>query len=173
MTQPGRFLETDKVALGVWKRLTDQFSIWRLFWIAIASWRSLFPFQKNNLGRMLETRHWRIGLGLLGGLSDSQVEFLEQFADINARRVQYVFRAWALLMVSLPVGALVALNEIMPQVFEATIFGFLDALIAIMLVYLVVAGIIFASSWRAQDLADLLKFEKARREHANRREAAE
>ncbi|MBR9826347.1 MAG: hypothetical protein GYB36_11190 [Alphaproteobacteria bacterium] len=116
---------------------------------------------------MLDTQHWKIGLGLLGGLSDAQVAFLLDFAEINARRVEHVFRAWALIMVTVPVGTLVGANELFPDLFGQSLVSFYGALIIIISAWASVAGIMFMSSWRAKDLEDLLRFEMARRTHAD------
>lgn len=159
----GHYIETDKVAMGVWKRLTASFSISRLLLESVFGMRSVWPFRKDNLGQMLQTDRWKIGLGLLGGLDDHQVDFLVRYAAINERRVDHVFRATALFLVSIPVGSLIAVNEIVPDAFAVTGIDFLFTLIGIIGAWAIVAGVMFAASWRARDLHDLVSFEQARR----------
>jgi len=166
----GRYVETDKMCLGVWKRLTQAFSVSQLILIGVIGVRSMMPFRKDNLGEMLGSSHWKIGLGLLGGLDDAQVGFLERYAEVNARRVEHNFRSWALVLVSLPVGALVAVNEILPGVFEIRDNSFFLSLVTVISFWAVVAGVMMASAWRARDLHDLLRFEQGRRALAQAQE---
>lgn len=166
MSEGGRYLETDKTVLGVWKRLTTSFSTSSLALTAAFGFRSIFPYHKDNLGLMLKTSRWKTGLGLLGGLSDRQIDFLAEYADINAGRVERVFRFFALAFVSVPVGSLVALNEVWPEVFTMAEFSFVSAFIAIIAGWLFFTAIMVGSSWRANDLRDLVRFEQARRLYA-------
>ena len=166
-------ITTDKEALGVWTRLTDLFSIWRLVVFATLGGRSIMPWRKNNLGDMLRTNRWKIGLGLLGGLDDAQIDFLERFSAINARRVDHVFRASALILVSIPVAGVVAVNELAPEVFSGSGLDFLFTLITIIAVWAFFAGLMMAAAWRARDLHDLVEFEQARRRFEQARAAEE
>jgi hypothetical protein len=160
-----RLIQTDKEALGVWKRLADSFSVWRLIAFGTLGSRSVMPYRKDNLGWMLATSRWKIGLGLLGGLDDAQIDFLERYAAINARRVEHVFRAWALLLVSLPIGAFLAFEEFAPEWLDAIGFDVVATIAAIIGSWAVFAGVMMAAAWRARDLHDIISFEQARRLH--------
>lgn len=78
MTKDGRLIETDKVAMGVWKRLTSEFATWKMLILAGLSSRTWAQYSNDHLTPMLKASHWKIGLGLLGGLTDRQVEFLRE-----------------------------------------------------------------------------------------------
>ena len=162
MSESGRLIRTDPEALGVWKRLTALFATWRVV-LAGFSRRSLMQFSNDQMTPLSRAVHWKIGLGLLGGLSDAQVEFLKVYAELNATRVERVFRTTALLLVSIPVAAVFGISEIEPEFWVRIGFERLDTLIAIIATWMISAGMMMAAAWRARDLADLLIFESARR----------
>lgn len=163
MSGEARLIRTDPVALGVWKRLTSLFATWRLIVIAGYTRRALFMFSNDQMTPLMRAGHWKIGLGLLGGLDDDQVEFLARFADINARKVDRLFRAAALILVSVPVAATFGISEIDPDFWTRIGFTRLESVIAILGVWLVASALMMAAAWRARDIADLLEFEAARR----------
>ncbi|WP_417481673.1 hypothetical protein [Maricaulis sp.] len=159
-------IRTDAMAMGVWERLTVNFTTWRLILFAGFSRRSLHHFGNDQLTPLTRARHWKIGLGLLGGLDDAQIDFLKTYAELNAGKVDRTFRAYALLMVTLPVGATIGINEIDPEIWTRLGFSQIDSVIVILATWAVAVGILMAAAWRARDLADLLVFEQARRELA-------
>ncbi len=170
--QAGRYIETDKVAMGVWKRLTETFGTVKLLGRVALRGNGTWPFRKDNLGEMLKSKHWKVGLGLLGGLDDSQVNFLERYAAINERRVDQVFRANALFLVTIPVGALIGINEVVPELFETLGVDFVYTLVTIVALWALMVGVTYAAAWRARDLHDLLCFEQARRIRENEKAEA-
>ena len=159
-------IRTDAMAMGVWERLTRNFTTWRLILLAGFTRRSLHHFGNDQLTPLTQAPHWKIGLGLLGGLDDAQIEFLKTYAELNAGKVDRTFRAYALLMVTLPVGATIGINEIDPEIWTRLGFSQVDSVIVILGMWAVAVGILMAAAWRARDLADLLVFEQARRELA-------
>lgn len=165
--QAGRYVETDKVAMGVWKRLTETFSTSGLLGRVLMRGNGSWAFRKDNLSEMLKGKQWKVGLGLLGGLDDTQVDFLERYAAINARRVDQVFRANALFLVTIPVGGLIGINEVVPELFEAFGVDFVYTLVLIVGLWTLMVGITYTAAWRARDLHDLLCFEQARRIREN------
>ncbi len=156
-------IRTDPVAMGVWKRLTRGFATWRLLVLAGFTRRVLHHFGNDQLTPLSAAVHWKIGLGLLGGLDDAQVDFLQTYAELNASRVERAFRTYALILVTIPVGATVGLNEIDPDSWERLGFSQVESVIIILSLWAVAVGILMAAAWRARDLADLLRFEQARR----------
>jgi hypothetical protein len=162
MSEP-RLIKEDEEALGVWTRLTKAFPAWTLIFKVGFTRRGLYPWILDNMGVMRKTPHWKIGLGLLGGLNDDQIDFLEEYAEINARRIEHVFRAGALLLVSVPVGTLYALNEIAPGLFGVGTPEVSEVLFGILIGWGGVAILLMTTAWRARDLHDLLRFEKVRR----------
>ncbi|MEA1941820.1 MAG: hypothetical protein U9P68_06190 [Pseudomonadota bacterium] len=162
MSEGGRLIRTDPEVLGVWKRLTALFATWRVV-LASVSRRSLSQFSNDQMTPISRATHWKIGLGLLGGLDDVQVDFLKDYAALNANRVERVFRTTALLLVSVPVAGVFGISEVEPDFWGRIGFEQLDTLIVILGLWMVSAGIMMAAAWRARDLADLVEFEAARR----------
>jgi len=156
-------LRTDPVAMGVWQRLTKGFATWRLLILAGFTRRGLLHFGNDHLTPLNRAGHWKIGLGLLGGLSDGQIDFLRTYAELNASRVERSFRTYALLLVTIPVGATIGVNEIDPNIWDGLGFSQIESVLTILAVWAVAVGILMAAAWRARDLADLLTFEQARR----------
>ncbi|SDL96499.1 hypothetical protein [Maricaulis salignorans] len=156
-------IRTDAMAMGVWERLTRNFTTLRLILFAGFSRRSLHHFGNDQLTPLTQASHWKIGLGLLGGLDDAQIDFLKTYAELNAGKVDRTFRAYALLMVTLPVGATIGINEIDPEIWTRLGFSQIDSVIVILGVWAIAVGVLMAAAWRARDLADLLIFEQARR----------
>lgn len=163
MTTPTPLIRTDPVALEVWKRLTALFATWRVV-MAAFSRRSLMQFANDQMTPLTRAVHWKVGLGLLGGLTDDQVDFLKVYADLNARRVERIFRATTLLLVSIPVAAVFGISEMEPEFWTRVGFERIDTLIGVLATWMVCSGIMMAAAWRARDLADLLEFEAARRD---------
>ena len=163
----GRYIETDKVAMGVWVRLVNQFLTWKMIFFAGTKKRTWMQASNDQLTVLTHAKHWRIGMGLVGGLSDAQVEFLQEYARLNAERVERVFRTTALLLITIPIGSVVAINEVAPRFLER--FGFDDepVFIVLMLVWGVVVGYLMLVAWRSRDLVDFMAFELARRKLAN------
>tara|TARA_R110002095_G_scaffold166973_1_gene144836 strand:+ start:300 stop:854 length:555 start_codon:yes stop_codon:yes gene_type:complete len=157
-------IRTDPVALAVWQRLTAIFASWRLILFAGLSRRGLHQFSNDQLTPLTKASHWKIGLGLLGGLNDSQIDFVKTYAELNAHRVERIFRTYTLLLVTLPVGATIGLNEIDPEIWTRLGFRQIDTVLVILVVWAIAAGGMMAAAWRARDLADLLIFEQARRQ---------
>ena len=166
-------IRTDPVAMGVWKRLTQAFATWRLVAFAGFTRRGLPQISNDLLTPLSKAGHWKIGLGLLGGLSDAQIDFVKTYAELNAHRVDRSFRVHALLLVTLPVGATIGINEIDPDIWMRLGFRQIDTVLLILAVWAAAAGGMMAASWRARDLADLLVFEQARRQLARSAEAAD
>lgn len=162
MSEGGRLIRTDPEVLGVWKRLTSLFATWRVV-LASVSRRSLSQFSNDQMTPIGRATHWKIGLGLLGGLDDAQVEFLKDYAALNANRVERIFRTTALLLVSIPVAGVFGISEVEPEFWVRIGFERLDTLIVILGLWMISAGMMMAASWRARDLADLLELEAARR----------
>lgn len=159
---PG-LIRTDPMAMGVWQRLTKVFATWRLIVFAGFTRRGLHQFTNDMLTPLGKAGHWKIGLGLLGGLSDAQIDFLKTYAELNAHRVERNFRVYTLLLVTLPVGATIGINEIDPEFWVRLGFRQIDTVLVILAVWAIAAGAMMAGAWRARDLADLLVFEQARR----------
>lgn len=163
MSAEGRLIRTDPVAMGVWQRLTKLFATWKLIVFAGFARRSLSLFANDQMTPLSKALHWKIGLGLLGGLSDAQVDFLAVYAEINARKVERIFRTAALLLVSVPVAGVFGLSEAYPEFWERIGIEQFDSLIAVILTWMLLSGLMMAAAWRARDLADLVEFEQARR----------
>lgn len=168
MSDEGQLIRTDPVAMGVWKRLTSLFATWRML-LAGFTRRSLSQMANDQLTPLTRAVHWKVGLGLLGGLDDAQVEFLKTYAALNAQRVERVFRTTTLLLVSVPVAAVFGISEIEPDFWARIGFERIDTLIGILGVWMVFSLMMMGAAWRARDLADLLEFEHARREMLARR----
>lgn len=160
---PTGLIRTDPVVLAVWARLTSVFATWRAIALASFTGRALRLFSNDQLTPLTRAVHWKIGLGLLGGLDDVQIDFLHVYAELNAHRVDRIFRITALVLITLPVSAVIAINEIQPDVWVQIGFGQLESLAVVLGSWMVLAGIQMAAAWRARDLADLLVFEQARR----------
>lgn len=167
-------IRTDPVVMGVWQRLTKGFATWRLLLLAGFTRRAVHHFTNDHLTPLNKAGHWKIGLGLLGGLDDAQIDFLKTYAVLNASRVDRAFRIYALILVTLPVGATIGINEIDPQIWDRLGFSQIDSVIVILSLWAIMVGILMAAAWRARDLADLLCFEQARRvlARANRASSA-
>lgn len=163
MSGEAQLIRTDPVAMGVWKRLTSLFATWRML-LAGFTRRSLSQMANDQLTPLTRAVHWKVGLGLLGGLDDAQVEFLKTYAALNAHRVERVFRTTTLLLVSVPVAAVFGISEIEPEFWVRIGFERIDTLIGILAVWMVCSLMMMGAAWRARDLADLLEFEHARRE---------
>ncbi|WP_203292391.1 hypothetical protein [Maricaulis parjimensis] len=173
MTEDGRLIRTDPVAMGVWKRLTTQFAVWRMIVFAGFSRRALLQFSNDQMTPLARAVHWKVGLGLLGGLSDEQVDFLLAFARINARKVERVFRTSTLILVSVPVAGVFGLTEIDPGIWVRLGFAQMDTLILVLAIWMLASGVMLAASWRANELVELIEFEQARRQYdAARRDKA-
>ncbi len=164
MTKDGRLIETDKVAMGVWKRLTSEFATWKMLILAGMSSRTWAQYSNDHLTPMLKASHWKIGLGLLGGLTDKQVAFLREFARLNAERVDRQFRTTATVLVTVPVGLLLAVNEVAPGLWERLGVERAEGFFLVLLVWFFITAIMMAVAWRARDLSHLLDFEHARRQ---------
>ena len=67
MSDEGQLIRTDPVAMGVWKRLTSLFATWRML-LAGFTRRSLSQMANDQLTPLTRAVHWKVGLGLLGGL---------------------------------------------------------------------------------------------------------
>jgi hypothetical protein len=163
VSREARVLTDDKMVLEVWKRLTRRFAIWRLIFIATLSRRAMLPATNNNIGIMLETDHWKTGLGILGGLDDDQLDLIAAMASINARRVEHVFRTSTLLLVTVPVGVFVGLHELAPEALESVGFTTVSASLTVLAIWGFFAALMMAGSWRAKDVLDVINFEQARR----------
>ena len=167
MTGPVELIKTDPVAMGVWLRLRNLFAAWRAILFAGFSRRALYQFSNDQLTPLTRASHWKLGLGLLGGLSDAQLGFLKTYAELNALRVDRIFRVTALILVTLPVGILVGLNELQPGIWERFGFSEIEGVITTFGVWLMLSGYLMVAAWRARDMADLIAFEIARRELAD------
>ena len=165
MTEDGRLIRTDPVAMGVWKRLTVQFATWRLIVFAGFSRRALLQFSNDQISPLSKAVHWKIGLGLLGGLTDEQVDFLLDYARLNARKVDRVFRTSTLVLVSVPVAGVFGLTELDPGIWARLGFAQMDTLILVLAMWMLASGVMMAAAWRAQELADLIEFEQSRRRY--------
>ena len=162
MSHPHGLIKTDPEALAIWRLMVKRHSLISILVVALITMRALMPWRIDNLGEMVRTPRWKISLGQLGGLADGQIDFLERFAEINARRVEHVFRATALLLVSIPVGAAVAINELIPGFWQEE-SDFFFTLGVILILYAIFAGLMMGAAWRARDLHDVVRFEQARR----------
>jgi hypothetical protein len=163
VSREARILTEDKMVLEVWKRLTRRFATWRLIVIATFSRRAMFPATNNNIGVMLGTDHWKNGLGLLGGLDDDQLDLIAAMASINARRVEHVFRTSTLILVTVPVGVFIGLNELAPEALVSIGFTKISASLSVLAIWGFFAALMMASSWRAKDVLDVINYEQARR----------
>jgi len=163
MNEPKGYIANDPVVMGVWKRLTNLFAVWRLIVFASFTRRVMYQYTNDQMSTLMRTRHWKLGLGLLGGLDDAQVAFLAEWARLNAERGERIFRTSALIMVSVPVAMLFGITEVDPEIWSRFGFEMLDAFIVIIGVWMMACGLLMAASWRARDLSDLLELEKARR----------
>tara|TARA_R110001606_G_scaffold66499_2_gene153011 strand:- start:2216 stop:2770 length:555 start_codon:yes stop_codon:yes gene_type:complete len=165
-------IRTDPVVMGVWERLTKGFAIWRLLVLAGFTRRGLHQFANDHFTPLNQAGHWKIGLGLLGGLDNAQIDFLKTYAELNASRVERAFRTYALILVTLPVGATIGINEVDPGIWDRLGLSQIESVLVILSLWAVSAGILMAAAWRARDLADLLVFEQARRQLARARQAS-
>lgn len=172
MSEPKGYIANDPVVMGVWKRLTGLFAVWRLIVFASFTRRMLYQLTNDQMSTLMRTRHWKLGLGLLGGLDDAQIDFLAAWAQLNADRTERIFRSTALLIVSLPVAAVFGISELDPTIWQQLGFERLDTLVFIIGAWMVISGIMMAAAWRARDLADLLKLEQARRALRNHQKPA-
>ncbi len=163
MSEPKGYIANDPVAMDVWKRLTRLFAVWRVILIAPFTRRALFLFSNNQMNTLMRSGHWKIALGILGGLTDAQIEFLAEWARLNAERSDRLFRMSALTLVTLPAAAVFGLTEIDAEIWQKLGIQELPALLGSIGVWLVLCGIMMAASWRARDMSDLLELEKARR----------
>lgn len=164
MTQDGRLIQTDPVVMGVWRRLRSEFATWKMLVFAGFWRRTWSQYSTDQFSSMLEATHWKVSLGLLGGLSDRQVAFLREFARLNAERVERQFRATATIMVTVPVATLVAVNELAPNVLVQLGLDQAESFIFVLGTWFVVTAVMMAYAWRAKDLQHLLDFEHARRQ---------
>tara|TARA_R110002072_G_scaffold21793_3_gene76896 strand:+ start:298 stop:828 length:531 start_codon:yes stop_codon:yes gene_type:complete len=165
-------IRTDPVVMAVWKRLTSTFATWRLILLAGFTHRGLYQLSNDQVSPLITTAHWKLGLGLLGGLDDAQIGFLTTFAEMNASRAERVFRTNTLILVTIPVGLIIGINEVFPEIWDQAGFNQIDTIASVLAAWVVVAGLMMAASWRARDLADLLVFEAARRELARQQRVA-
>lgn len=163
MTEDGRLIRTDPVALGVWHRLTSLFAVWKLIVFAGFTKRMLLQLSNDQMTPLSKALHWKLGLGLLGGLTDAQVDFLATFSQINARKVSRIFRTTTLVLVSVPVAGVFGISEIDPEFWVRMGFEQIDTLIFVIASWMLVSAVLMAAAWRAQELADLIEFEQARR----------
>ncbi|WP_291842784.1 hypothetical protein [Maricaulis sp.] len=163
MSEPKGYIANDPVVMGVWKRLTELFAVWRLIVFASFTKRMLYQVTNDQMSTLMRTRHWKLGLGLLGGLDDAQVSFLAEWARLNADRAERIFRSTALIIVSIPVAGVFGISELDPGLWERVGFARLDTLVFIIGAWMMVSGVMMAAAWRARDLSDLLELEKARR----------
>lgn len=166
MSQDARLIRTDPVVMGVWQRLTRLFATWRLIVFAGFTRRALHQFANDHMTPLSKAVHWKIGLGLLGGLSDAQVDFLAVYADLNARKADRIFRTTALALVTIPVAAVFGISEMDPDFWVRMGFEQIDTIFVILGLWLASSAVMMAAAWRARDLADLLEFEQARRKLA-------
>ena len=166
MTIDGRLIETDRMVMALWPRIRSQFAIWKLLVFAPFTRRAVLQFTNDQISPLLRSRHWKITLGMLGGLTDAQVDFLTAFADLNARKSERIFRTTALLMISLPVGFVVAVNEAYPQFWDDIGIDGASFFPVIILVYAALVGYLMAGAWRAREIAECCEFEQMRRRHA-------
>jgi hypothetical protein len=156
-------IRTDPVAMGVWQRLTKLFATWKMIVFAGFSRRALHQFANDQMTPLVKATHWKIGLGLLGGLTDAQVDFLAVYADLNARKADRIFRTVTLALVTIPVAAVFGISEMDPEFWVRMGFEQVDTILVILGLWLTSSAAMMAAAWRARDLADLLEFEKARR----------
>jgi hypothetical protein len=163
VTLDGRLIQTDPVVLGVWRRLTTIFATWRLLLLAPVAPRAIRQLSNDQLTPMTWADHWKVGLGLLGGLSDRQIDFLAVYAGLNAARSERMFRTTALLLVSIPIGLTIAINEVFPDVWNEYAFDEIQVLMGILGSWALISGVLMAAAWQARNLSDLLIFEQARR----------
>jgi hypothetical protein len=163
VTEDGRLIRTDPVALGVWHRLTSLFAVWKLIVFAGFTRRMLLQLSNDQMTPLSKALHWKLGLGLLGGLTDAQVDFLASFSQINARKVSRIFRTTTLVLVSVPVAGVFGISEIDPDFWARMGFEQIDTLIFVIASWMLVSAVLMAAAWRAQELADLIEFEQARR----------
>lgn len=169
MSEHGRYIETDKVAMGVWIRLVKLFATWKMVILAGLHKRTWMQMNNDQLTILTQAKHWKTGLGLLGGLSDAQVDFLLEYARLNSERIERIFRSTALLLITIPVGALLALNEIAPTFWTDLGYDSQVPMFAIIGLWAAIVGYLMLVAWRSRDLVDLLAFEVARRKLENAR----
>ncbi|MAC88160.1 hypothetical protein [Maricaulis sp.] len=168
MSEPQGFIANDPVVMGVWKRLTKLFAVWRLLVFAPFSRRMFYQVTNDQMLTLMRSRHWKLGLGLLGGLDDVQIDFLVEWSQLNADRTERIFRSNALLIVTIPVAGVFGISELDPDIWQQFGFARLDTLIFIIGAWMLVSGVMMAAAWRARDLADLVRLEQARRALRNR-----
>lgn len=172
MSEPKGMIANDPVVMDVWKRLTKLFAVWRLIVFAPFTRRMFYQLTNDQMLTLMRTRHWKLGLGLLGGLDDAQIDFLAEWTQLNADRSERIFRTTALLIVTIPVAAVFGISELDPNIWQQFGFERLDTLVFIIGAWMLASGIMMAASWRARDLADLLKLEQARRALRNHQTAS-
>ncbi|WP_297734229.1 hypothetical protein [uncultured Maricaulis sp.] len=163
MSEPKGYIANDPVVMGVWKRLTQLFAVWRLLVFASFTKRMLYQVSNDQMSMLVRSRHWKLGLGLLGGLDEAQVIFLAEWARLNAERTERIFRTVALMMVTIPVAAVFGISEIDPDFWTRLGFERFDTVVIMLAIWMLISGLMMGAAWRARDLADLLALEQARR----------
>ncbi|ABI65843.1 hypothetical protein Mmar10_1551 [Maricaulis maris MCS10] len=163
MSEPRGYIANDPVVMDVWKRLTKLFAVWRLIVIASFTRRVLYQFTNDQMSTLMRSGHWKIALGLLGGLNDPQLDFLAEWSRLNAARSERIFRTTTLILVSIPVAAVFGVSEMDPEFWQRIGFARPESLMVIIGLWLLVSGILMAAAWRSRDLADLIALEQARR----------
>jgi hypothetical protein len=164
VTEDGRLIRTDPVALGVWHRLTSLFAVWKLIVFAGFTRRVLLQISNDQMTPLSRALHWKLGLGLLGGLTDAQIDFLLVFAQINARKMTRIFRTTALVLVSVPVAGVFGISELDPAFWVRLGFEQIDTLLFGLGLWMLISALLMAAAWRAQELVDIIEFEQARRQ---------
>lgn len=61
MSEHGRYVETDTVAMGVWVRLIKLFATWRML-LSGPTRRSWMQFHNDQLTVLTRSKHWKPGL---------------------------------------------------------------------------------------------------------------
>jgi|GEM_PF-1690635 len=163
MSEPKGYIANDPVVMGVWKRLTELFAVWRLIVFAGFSKRALYHVTNDQMSTLMRSRHWKLALGLLGGLDEAQVVFLAEWARLNAERTERIFRSVALMLVTIPVAAVFGISEIDQGIWARLGFARFETIVFILGLWIMISGVLMAAAWRARDLSDLLELEKARR----------
>lgn len=144
---------------AVWRALTRALPTWSLPFTSLIS-PSAYHFVGNDLVSVFQrskaAREAQIHVKPVG---DAELVALDRLAQLNVKRGEQYFRFMAAGFVSVPIGALLALNELYPDLLSRFQADLADAIIAILSVWVVFVALQFASVWRMRHIALVIAFE--------------
>lgn len=142
-----------------WRALTRALPTWSLPFTALIS-PSAYHFVGNDLVSVFQrskaAREAQLHVKPVG---DAELFALDRLAQLNVKRGEQYFRFMAAAFVSVPIGALLALNELYPDLLTRFQADLADAIIAILSVWVVFVALQFASVWRMRHIALVIALE--------------